>query len=224
MNSRAVAVAAMCVVSGIALHGRVPTGELNPLAGALAAPAALAIGVVVVSIAVLVAIRPAGSAKGLVVIGVCLVLVAEFVVLSLPEHGVAAALPGIAVGLVLVGMCRQLRIAPGRTGGDDEPDDAGESLQRWVSRTESLIAWSQSSRTDWDRRVRPILARQFEMATKVNQRRLTDAAAFQSTGRMLFGDDLWYWVDPDNVARGGTREPGPGRQRLEAILHCLEQV
>jgi hypothetical protein len=48
--------------------------------------------------------------------------------------------------------------------------------------------------------------------------------AFQATGTMLFGGELWQWVDPDNVVRGGASRPGPGRQTLEGILECLEQV
>jgi len=87
-----------------------------------------------------------------------------------------------------------------------------------------MIHWSETSRSDWDRRVRPVLARQFEMATKVDQRRTTEPEAFRATGMMLFGADLWPWVDPDNVVRGGAARPGPGRRRLEAILECLERV
>ncbi len=41
---------------------------------------------------------------------------------------------------------------------------------------------------------------------------------------MLFGEDLWEWVNPNNVARTGDRQPGPGRATLEAILQRLEQV
>jgi hypothetical protein len=41
---------------------------------------------------------------------------------------------------------------------------------------------------------------------------------------MLFGAELWAWVDPNNVARTGGREPGPGRATLEEILDRLEKV
>ena len=41
---------------------------------------------------------------------------------------------------------------------------------------------------------------------------------------MLFGAELWKWVDPNNVTRTGSREPGPGRAALEEILQKLEQV
>jgi hypothetical protein len=41
---------------------------------------------------------------------------------------------------------------------------------------------------------------------------------------MLFGDELWAWVDPQNVSRTGGSEPGPGRETLDEILQRLEQV
>lgn len=41
---------------------------------------------------------------------------------------------------------------------------------------------------------------------------------------MLFGAELWEWVNPNNVIRSGDRQPGPGRAALEEILWKLEQV
>ena len=41
---------------------------------------------------------------------------------------------------------------------------------------------------------------------------------------MLFGDDLWLWVDPENVRATGIDEPGPGREVLDEILQRLERV
>jgi hypothetical protein len=60
------------------------------------------------------------------------------------------------------------------------------------------------------------------MAT--GQKQSKDRAAFQATGRMLFGAELWSWVDPQNVSRTGGDEPGPGREALDEILQRLEQV
>jgi hypothetical protein len=67
-----------------------------------------------------------------------------------------------------------------------------------------------------------MLARQFELAT--GQRKARDARAFQATGQMLFGPQLWQWVDPENVSRTGADEPGPGRAALDEILRRLERV
>ncbi|BBY18424.1 hypothetical protein [Mycolicibacterium litorale] len=103
-----------------------------------------------------------------------------------------------------------------------EADERAAALRRWVDRTETQIGWSESTRSDWDRRLRPMLARQFELAT--GQRKARDPKAFDATGRMLFGPQLWQWVDPENVSRTGADEPGPGRAALDEILRRLERV
>ncbi len=41
---------------------------------------------------------------------------------------------------------------------------------------------------------------------------------------MLFGPELWDWVNPNNVTRTAGHEPGPGRAVFEEILQKLEQV
>jgi hypothetical protein len=107
---------------------------------------------------------------------------------------------------------------------DAEPDDddLGDSLRRWLSNTETTIRWSESTRADWDRHLRPMLARRYEMTT--GQRQSKDPVSFHATGRILFGPELWEWVNPNNVIRSGDRQPGPGRAALQEILQKLEQV
>lgn len=154
--------------------------------------------------------------------GVCMVVAAELLALLLPDHRFVLWISGALVALVLFGVRRFLvpESEPLPAGSDAE--DAGELLRRWLSGTETLIHWSESTRSDWDRHLRPMLARRFEMAT--GQRRAKDPATFDATGRMLFGQQLWGWVDQENIARTGGREPGPGRGALEEILQRLEQV
>ena len=41
---------------------------------------------------------------------------------------------------------------------------------------------------------------------------------------MLFGADLWAWVNPENVSRTDAEKPGPGRAALDEILQRLERV
>jgi hypothetical protein len=159
--------------------------------------------------------------KRLIALGVCLIIGIELLVLIVHDRRFVLAASGVALALVLLTVRRFL----GR-GGEPEaeldPDDLGNSLRRWLSATETTIRWSESTRSDWDRHLRPMLARRYEMTT--GQRQAKDPAAFQSTGRMLFGDELWEWVNPNNVTRSGDRQPGPGRRALEEILQKLEQV
>jgi hypothetical protein len=159
--------------------------------------------------------------KRLIALGVCLIIGIELLVLIVHDRRFVLAASGVALALVLLTVRRYLGHGVEREAELD-PDDLGNSLRRWLSATETTIRWSESTRSDWDRHLRPMLARRYEMTT--GQRQAKDPAAFQSTGRMLFGDELWEWVNPNNVTRSGDRQPGPGRRALEEILQKLEQV
>jgi hypothetical protein len=159
--------------------------------------------------------------KKLIALGVCLIIGIELLALILQGHRFVLAGAGAAVALVLLNIRRLVghRAGPELAGS---PDDLGDGLRRWLSNTESTIRWSESTRADWDRHLRPMLARRFEIAT--GHRQAKDPTAFHATGRMLFGPELWEWVNPNNVTRTGDRTPGPGRAALEEILQRLEQV
>ena len=249
-RARIAVVLALIGVSGVSIRGHVPGWGDDVVAAAIGAPVLLIAAVVVLCFAFLVSAgrymarigelhrklmrEPAAEHIGaptqgpriraLVVTGICLVPLAEFIARCLPGRGDVQALAGVVVGLLLLGMCSQLRVAKQLPTDLSDADDVGEPLQRWLFRTESLIVWSEGSRSDWDRRVRPVVARHFEKLTKGNQRRTTDPAAFQATGIMVFGAELWRWVDPNNVVRQDGLGRAPGRATLEAILRCLEQV
>lgn len=160
--------------------------------------------------------------KRLVAAGFLLVLGAEVIALAAPDRRIVLVFSGVAVALALLAVRWQLGRESAGDAGEPPVDDAAESLRRWLSRTETLVSRAESTRTDWDRHLRPMLARQFEMAT--GQKRLKDRVAYHATGRMLFGTDLWAWVDPENVARSGGDDPGPGRVALDEILQRLERV
>jgi hypothetical protein len=130
----------------------------------------------------------------------------------MPVAGVALAVFLLAVRLTIVAEHRNSR-------ADGIGDDPGQALRRWRSRTESTVQWADSTREDWDRHLRPRLAREFVLAT-----RQRDPAALQATGRIVFGDDLWDWVDPNNIVRTRSREQGPGYATLEEILRRMENL
>jgi hypothetical protein len=159
--------------------------------------------------------------KRLVALGVCLIVGMELLALILHGRQFLLAASGVALALVLLDVRRYV-------GRGNEPaaeldyDELGDSLRRWLSTTETTIRRSDSTRADWDRHLRPMLARRYEMTTGHKQAK--DPAAYHASGRMLFGEQLWEWVNPNNVARTGDREPGPGRGALEEILRRLEQI
>lgn len=157
-----------------------------------------------------------------VVLGFALVIAVEVVAFVMVDHRLALALSGVAAALVLIEGRRLMTRSPAGQEGESLPAGSAESMRRWITRTESMIRWADSSRADWDRHLRPRLAREFMLAT--GQRLGKDAASLAATGRIVFGDELWQWVDPSNVARTGRREPGPGRDALSEILERLERV
>ncbi|OBH15318.1 hypothetical protein [Mycolicibacter sinensis] len=157
--------------------------------------------------------------KTLALQGMLLVVAVQLAVLMAHRPQLLLWAAGIAVALPLVGIRRLLTpTGPPEAALTDEP---GESLRRWLRGTEARIRWAESTRADWDRRWRPILARRFEVSS--GQRRAKNPAEFNATGVMLFSDALWAWVDPGNVAPAGDHGPGPGRAVLEEILYRLEQ-
>jgi len=160
--------------------------------------------------------------KKIVAAGFLLVGGAELLALAGADRSVILIVSGVAVVSALLGVCWYLVQESGMDAEEERIDDAAESLRRWLSRTETLISQADATRRDWDRHLRPTLARQFEMAT--GQKRSKDRLAYNATGRMLFGAELWPWVDPENVSRTGVAEPGPGRDALDEILQRLERV
>jgi hypothetical protein len=157
-----------------------------------------------------------------VIVGFCLVIAVEVVAFVTVDHRFVLLLSGGAAALVLLEGRRLLTRSSATQQAESRAGGPAESMRRWISRTESMIRWADSSRADWDRHLRPRLAREFMLATGHKMGR--DPAVLQATGRIVFGDELWRWVDPSNVARTGRREPGPGRGALNEILERLERV
>jgi hypothetical protein len=159
--------------------------------------------------------------KRVVALGISVVLSAELAALSLHDRRLVLWVAGAAALFALVNV-RQVLGRGVEPPPPAAPNALEESLRSWLSRTQTLIHRSESTRADWDRHLRPLLARRYAIAT--GQKQAKDAQAFDATGRTLFGPELWAWVNPNNVAQNGAREPGPGRATLQEILERLEQV
>lgn len=159
--------------------------------------------------------------KKLVALGISIILSAELVALLLHDRHFVLWTAGVAALFALVNV-RQVLGHNAEPAPAAAPNALEESLRSWLSRTETLIHRSESTRADWDRHLRPMLARRFALTTGQSQAK--DPAAFDATGQMLFGTQLWEWVNPNNVAQTGARDPGPGRATLAEILERLEQV
>jgi hypothetical protein len=159
--------------------------------------------------------------RKVVVLGLAVVVAVEVLAFVTVQHRFVLWLSGAAAALVLLAGRRLLRPAP-VTQPEPLAEGPEESMRRWIARTQTLIRWADASQADWDRHLRPRLAREFMTAT--GQRQGRGAASMQATGRMVFGDELWQWVDPSNVVHDKARQPGPGRAALYEILERLERV
>lgn len=153
---------------------------------------------------------------------IVLLVFAELYAVARLDRDDVLLVSGVALAAALIAVRWSLAGHAAAAATDSDADERAAALRRWAARTETMISWAESSRTDWDRRLRPMLARQFELAT--GQRKARDPRAFEATGLMLFGAQLWQWVDPENVSRTGDREAGPGRAALDEILQRLERV
>jgi hypothetical protein len=160
--------------------------------------------------------------RALTATGSFVFVTAEALAFVLPDGEAVLRFSGVALALVFTAALWLLGRGPTPDPVDPAAADSGSVLNRWVERTETQIAWSDTTRADWDRRLRPMLARQFEFAAR--QPRARNPAAYEATGRVLFGDELWAWVDPENISRTGSREKGPGRAAFTDIIERLERL
>ncbi len=160
--------------------------------------------------------------KRVLALSLCTVVGVELLALLLHDRRFVLWASGAVAALALLSVRRLLSDDLEPAPAEPDTDVLGTTLRNWLSRTEKQIRWSESTRLDWDRRLRPILAGRFEIATR--QKQAKDPAAFHAAGCALFGPELWQWVNPENISRTGGDEPGPGRGVLEEILQRLEQV
>lgn len=162
--------------------------------------------------------------KKTVIAGLLLVVLVELVAVLMPDRRGVAWGAGAVVAVVMLTVRWALRDDSTSDESRNAADDAAELLVQWRSQTDTLIQRAETTRLQWDRHLRPRLAREFAAAT--GHRQAADPAAFVATGRMLFGPELWQWVDPDNVISTGAaaERPGPGRDVLDEILRRLERL
>ncbi|WP_327143392.1 hypothetical protein [Nocardia sp. NBC_01327] len=162
----------------------------------------------------------------IVVIGLILAGLFELIALN---HGRETLLPiaGIpvagALGLLVWSLLeRARRRRP--TGPDDHEIDNGpaEMLQRWQARAQMLADRAEGTRADWDRHLRPLLAKEFE--SNSGHRMAKNRRAHEAAGQLQFGPELWRWVDPANSALRDQTNPAPGRPALDEILRRLQNM
>ncbi|MGW0329606.1 hypothetical protein [Nocardia sp. NPDC003183] len=158
-----------------------------------------------------------------IVTAVLAVAVIEVTLVRLDRDSVLLAV-AVPVAAALAMLVRSLRHRVIREEPLTEYIDNGpaEMLGRWHARAEMLTARADGTRADWDRHLRPLLAKEFELSTGLRvskNRRATEAA-----GQLQFGPELWRWVDPANSALRDHTGRAPGREALDEILRRLQTM
>ncbi|MVU79370.1 hypothetical protein GPX89_19250 [Nocardia sp. ET3-3] len=165
--------------------------------------------------------------RTVIVIGT-LLLAAMFEILAYNnQRDSLVAIAGIpvagALGLLVWSLVeRSRRLTPPEPEDNDIDNGPAEMLRRWQARAQMLADRSEGSRADWDRHLRPLLAKEFELTSghRMNKNR----RALEVAGQLQFGPELWRWVDPANSALRDQVNSAPGRAALDEILRRLQDM
>ncbi|WP_280228736.1 hypothetical protein [Nocardia cyriacigeorgica] len=153
----------------------------------------------------------------MVVTAVLVVVVIELVTLGRAREATLAA-AGVPVAVALAWLVWSLL---GRSGPrePDLPDEIengpAEMLHRWHARAQMLADRADGTRADWDRYLRPLLAKEFELSAGV--RVAKNRKAIEAAGIHQFGPELWRWVDPANSELGAHGGGGTGGEAVGEI-------
>ncbi|MFD5176174.1 hypothetical protein ACFWM1_10220 [Nocardia sp. NPDC058379] len=163
------------------------------------------------------------SRSAVIVIAIVAVLLLEVALVRMARDTVllAVALP-VAIALATLLWSLRKRVVREEPLTEYIDNGPAEMLGRWHARAEMLTARADGTRADWDRHLRPLLAKEFELSTGLRvakNRRATEVA-----GQLQFGPELWRWVDPANSALRDQTGRAPGREALDEILRRLQTM
>ncbi|WP_431967198.1 hypothetical protein [Nocardia sp. bgisy134] len=161
--------------------------------------------------------------------GIAAAAILAVVVLELIAFGKArgamlllAAVPVALALFQLIWTLRERENAERDDHADDIENGPLEMLNRWQARAQMLADRADGSRADWDRHLRPLLAKEFELST--GMRVAKNRRATETAGILQFGPELWRWVDPANSALRDQTTRAPGRAALDEILRRLQRM
>ena len=163
---------------------------------------------------------------GIVVGAVLLIAAIELIGLS-NQRELLPILAGIPVLGALALLLRSVVERARKLERDDIADHdfengPAEMLTRWQARAQMLATRADGTRADWDRYLRPLLAKEFELSS--GHRITKNRKATEVAGRLQFGPELWRWVDPANSSPRDQSTRAPGRAALDEILRRLQDM
>ncbi|WP_063042319.1 hypothetical protein [Nocardia pseudovaccinii] len=137
------------------------------------------------------------------------------------DRRLLAVVSGIALATIVVAFAALSMRASGDVVTPPVESPGMESVTRWRARTSVLLQYADGSRGEWDRQVRPLLAREFLLAIGSPE---PGGNALSEAGRDFFGPELWRWVDPSAAMVTADSVPGPGRATLGEILERMTRL
>lgn len=156
----------------------------------------------------------------------CVIAVAVVELVAVERaRGLLLVVAGIPVAMALGWLVWSLldRSGAGEEAEIDEMENGpAEMLQRWHARAQMLADRADGTRAEWDRHLRPLLAKEFELST--GQRVAKNRKAVEAAGIHQFGPELWRWVDPANSSLRDQTSRAPGRAALDEILSRLQRM
>ncbi|MEV0357275.1 hypothetical protein AB0H71_14555 [Nocardia sp. NPDC050697] len=163
---------------------------------------------------------------GAVAAGAVVVLVVELIAFRVARE-LALLVAAVPLALVLWMLARwwlseRQPFSEPELPPSDMENGPAEMLERWQARATVLADRADGTRADWDKHLRPMLAKEFELSTGLRiakNRRATEAA-----GLLQFGPELWRWVDPTDSATRDHTGRAPGRAALDEILRRLQRL
>lgn len=162
--------------------------------------------------------------KLMIVVGAGVLIAAVELIALDSDRALLPVLTGVPVlvvlALLLWSLVERSRAQQAGPGEQDIDNGPAEMLDRWHARAEMLVGRADGTRAEWDRYLRPLLAKEFELST--GHRIAKNRKATEAVGRMQFGPQLWRWVDPANSALRDQDSRGPGKPALDEILRRLQ--
>lgn len=122
--------------------------------------------------------------------------------------------------LAVTSRLREVTRAPARTPFDAHPRQGAAPRLRELERIERELSLGAASAFDLHFRLRPVLLEIAEQRLGRHGLRL-DA---EPRTRETLGEELWEVVRPDREPPANRHAPGPGLDRMRAIVESLERV
>jgi hypothetical protein len=97
-----------------------------------------------------------------------------------------------------------------------------DSLFPTFEHVSEQVSWADVSPRHYDMVTRPLLVRL--MASRLADRHGVDLHRHPEQARVIVGDDLWWWLDPNRPVESSSQPPGVDAGTLTRLVERLEKL